>query len=89
MLSEQFRKTRQGCNCLFQKTPRTEGGDKVRSSVDPRFAAGLPFPVFEILEFATREHFPELKNFPWERGSGGVQSTGVSQRVRVTGRDES
>ena len=25
----------------------------------------------------------------WERGSGGVQSTGVSQRVRVTGRDES
>ena len=26
---------------------------------------------------------------PWERGSGGVQSTGVSQRVRVTGRDES
>ena len=25
----------------------------------------------------------------WERGSGGVQSTGVSQRVRVTGRDKS
>ena len=25
----------------------------------------------------------------WERGSGGVQSTGVTQRVRVIGRDES
>ena len=25
----------------------------------------------------------------WERGSGGVESTGVSQRVKVTGRDES
>ena len=25
----------------------------------------------------------------WGRGSGGVQSTGVSQRVRATGRDES
>ena len=25
----------------------------------------------------------------WERGSGGAQSTSVSQRVRVTGRDES
>ena len=25
----------------------------------------------------------------WERGSGGAQSAGVSQRVRVTGRDES
>ena len=25
----------------------------------------------------------------WERGSGGVESTGVSQGVRVTGRDES
>ena len=27
--------------------------------------------------------------FCWERGSGGVQSTGVSQSVRETGRDES
>ena len=25
----------------------------------------------------------------WERGSGGVQSTGVSQSVRETGREES
>ena len=25
----EFRKTREGWNCRFQKTPRTEGGDKV------------------------------------------------------------
>ena len=28
-----------------RKTPLTGGGDKVRGSVDPRFAAGLPFPI--------------------------------------------
>ena len=26
-----FRKTREGWNCRFQKTPRTEGGDKVQA----------------------------------------------------------
>ena len=35
----------------ISKTPRPEGGDKVPGSVDPRFPAGLPFPVPEILEF--------------------------------------
>ena len=35
----------------LEKPPRTEGGDKVQCSVNPRFAAGLPFPVSEILEF--------------------------------------
>ena len=33
-------------------------------------------------------HLPANHN-SWERESGGVQSAGVSQRVRVTGRDES
>ena len=36
--AQKFRKTREGCNCQFQKTPCTEGG------VGPRFPAGLPFP---------------------------------------------
>ena len=38
-----FRRSREGWNCRFQKTPRTEDADKV--------PAGLPFPVPEILEF--------------------------------------
>ena len=48
----QIKKTREGCNSnrRSQKAPRTEGGDKVQGSVDPRFPAGLPFPVPEILE---------------------------------------
>ena len=46
-----FRKTREGWNCRFQKTSRTEGRHKVQPSVDPTFPAGLPFPVPEILEF--------------------------------------
>ena len=54
-----FRKTREGCNCLFQNPP-TEGGDKVQGSVDPRFAAGLPFPVPEILELTA---FRDLETF--------------------------
>ena len=45
-----IRKTREGWNCRFQKTPRTEGWVKVQGSVDERFAAGLPFPVPETLE---------------------------------------
>ena len=40
----------------------------------------------ELSEFAPRNSVsPEN----WKRGSGGVQSTGVSQSVRETGRDES
>ena len=35
----------------FEKHPRTEGRRKVQGSVDPIFAAGLPFPVPKILEF--------------------------------------
>ena len=34
----------------FKKT-RSDGLGKVRDGVDPRFAAGLPFPVPQILEF--------------------------------------
>ena len=32
------------CISVFDKKPLTEGGDNLRSSVDPRFGAGLPFP---------------------------------------------
>ena len=46
-----FRKTREGWHCRFQKIPRADGLDKVRGGVHPRFAAGLPFPVPQILEF--------------------------------------
>ena len=46
-----LRKTREGWNCRFQKTPRPKGGDKVLCSIDPRFPAGLPLLVPEILEF--------------------------------------
>ena len=35
----------------ISKTPRTEGWDKILGSGDPRFAAGLPFLVPELLEF--------------------------------------
>ena len=35
----------------ISKSPRAEGLDKVRGGVRPRFAAGLPFPVPQILEF--------------------------------------
>ena len=33
--------------------------------------------------------FLGIHTINWERGSGGAQSTGVSQSVRETGRDES
>ena len=42
-------KTREGGNCRFQITPRTEGWFQVQGSVDPRLAVGLPFPMPEIL----------------------------------------
>ena len=46
-----FRKTREGWNCRFQKnTPHGRWGQGP-GSVDPRFPAGLPFPVPEILVF--------------------------------------
>ena len=35
----------------FEKHPAQEGWAKVQGSVDPRFAAGLPFPVPQMLEF--------------------------------------
>ena len=35
---------------VYFKKKTTEGLDKVQGSIDPRFAAGLPFPVPEILE---------------------------------------
>ena len=46
----------------FEKTPRTEGRHKVQGSVDPMFAAGLPFPVPEIPEFKASRDFSS--NFP-------------------------
>ena len=53
----------------FEEAPRTEGWDRVPPSVDPRFKAGLPFPVPEILEFKAFgdpgtlfQHF--FRNFP-------------------------
>ena len=57
-----FRKTREGWNCRFQKTPRTEGGDKVPavSTQGSGFPAGLLFPVPEILEFVA---FCDSSNF--------------------------
>ena len=42
-----------------------EGGDKVQGSVDPRFAAGLPFPVPEILELKASRDVGRISNgFP-------------------------
>ena len=44
-----------------------EGSDKVPGSVNPRFAAGLPFPVPEIPEFkAFRDSGKFSSNFPRE-----------------------
>ena len=43
--------TREGWNCRFQKTSRTEGWDKVPGVSAQGSPAGLPFPVPEILEF--------------------------------------
>ena len=46
-----LRRTREGWNCRFQKnTPHGRWGQGP-GSVDPRFPAGLPFPVPEILVF--------------------------------------
>ena len=50
-----YQKNREGCNCRFRRTPRTEARHKVQGSVEPMFAAGLPFPVPEILEFILEE----------------------------------
>ena len=62
-----FRETRQGCNCrLGKKTPH--GWDKLQSTVDPRFVAGLPFPLPQILQLkypTVRDNFPEIfQGFP-------------------------
>ena len=62
-----FSEKLQGWNCLFQKTPRTEGWDKVQGSVDPKFAAGLPIPVPEILERKTLSGYHE--SFFLKKGS--------------------
>ena len=66
LLLELFRKTREGWNCLFRKTPRTEGRHKVQGSADPMFAAGLPFPVPQILEFKPcRDSGKFFQQFSW------------------------
>ena len=49
----------------FKKTPHPEGRDKVPGSVDPRFPAGLHFPVPEVLEFvAFRDSGNVFQQFP-------------------------
>ena len=65
-----LRKTREGCNCRFQRTPHTEGWDKVPGSVDPRFAAGclsLCPKSWNLKHFVIREQ--EIQQFsailPW------------------------
>ena len=57
------RKTPEGWNCQFQKTAPTEGWVKVQGSVDPRFAADLPFPCpisYNLKHVAIRG-----KDFSW------------------------
>ena len=44
------KKTLEGCNCRFQNTPHTEGGHKVHGRMVSMCAAGLPFPVPEVLD---------------------------------------
>ena len=44
-------KTREGWNCRFQKTPRTEGWDKVPGVSTKRSRQGCLSPVPEVLEF--------------------------------------
>ena len=69
-----FRKTREGpegCNCRFRKTPRTEGRHEVQGSVDPMFAAGLPFPLPENPRIQNMSRFGKFfqqfsRNFPPE-----------------------
>ena len=73
------------------------------SSVDPK-SIGLfplvpkpPRPKAQLLQDANATKSQMLAFYnsqafsgsSWERGSGGVKSTGVSQSVRETGRDES
>ena len=58
-----FRETREGLQLSVSKTPRTEGGDKVKGSVDPRIAAGFPFPVPEILRVARLQNEVCTKEF--------------------------
>ena len=41
------------------------------------------------MQVVTDAHPPTTNYYNWGRGSGGVQSAGVSQSVRETGRDES
>ena len=69
-----FGRTREGCNCRFQKkTPRTGGGDKVHGSVGPRFPAGLPFPMMFFLLRAARWGGFKRGGFPiWTWPSGSV-----------------
>ena len=63
--SPMFRKTREGWNCRFQKTPRTEGGDKVPavSAQGSRQVCLSRCPKsYNLRHFAIRENFSS--NFP-------------------------
>ena len=66
MYSRECQETREGWNCRFQKLPHREGWVKVQGSVDPRFAALLPFPVPEIPESKSSWRFGIFfsRNFP-------------------------
>ena len=44
-----FRRTRKGSKCVLDQKVLTEGRDIVWANLDPRFQAGLPFPVLGIL----------------------------------------
>ena len=68
----QFRKNREGWNCRSQKNTPHRSWVKVQGSVNPRFAASLPFPVpkleyirgssslSNIKHFENREKFPRI-----------------------------
>ena len=55
-----------GCQLsISKKQTCTEGRDKARGSVDPTFAAGLPFPAREVLECkAFRDSGSFFRMFP-------------------------
>ena len=61
--------------------------------VAKRYREGSEMLVFFLCQKKGRKTVPTVKNYGGskiqERGSGGVQSTGVSQSVRATSRDES
>ena len=61
-----FRKLEKAGTVDFKNTPHGSWGQGL-GSVDPRFPAGLPFPVPEILEFvAFRDSGKSFRQFSWD-----------------------